>query len=138
MNRADEESAMARDPVEIAKAAYQAYETKDREKIESLLADDLRFTSPLDNGIDRDTYLARCWPNSRTSEQFDFIHVTRDGDRVFVTYEARQTGGRKFRNTEILTIRDDKIVEVEVYFGWNLPHQAAPGGFIDPPGAGER
>ena len=32
---------------------------------------------------------------------------------------------------EILTIRDHLIVEVEVYFGWSLPHQAPPGGFVD-------
>jgi len=28
-----------------------------------------------------------------------------------------------------------KNVEAEVYFGWSIPHEAAPGGFIDPGGA---
>lgn len=39
--------------------------------------------------------------------------------------------GRRFRNTEVLTIRDGKILEAEVYFGWNVPHEAPEGGFLD-------
>ena len=41
----------------IAQAAYRAYVTKDRAALEALLADDFHFTSPLDNRLDRDTYL---------------------------------------------------------------------------------
>ena len=58
--------------------------------------------------------------------------TTRCGDEVLVTYEGTGTAGNVFRNTEVLTVRDGKIVEVEIYFGWNVPHQAPPGGFIDP------
>ena len=39
--------------------------------------------------------------------------------------------GRSFRNTEVLTVRDGKIVEAEVYFGWNVPHTAPSGGFVE-------
>ena len=39
----------------IARAAYQAYVTKDRAAIEELIAEDFHFTSPLDNRLDRDT-----------------------------------------------------------------------------------
>lgn len=52
-----------------------------------------------------------------------------DGARVFVTYELRGTEGRRFRNTESLTVRDGQIVEAEVYFGWSIPHEAPAGGF---------
>ena len=31
----------------------------------------------------------------------------------------------------MLTVRDGKIVEVEVYFGWNVPHPAPSGGFVE-------
>jgi hypothetical protein len=117
--------------VTIAKAAYKAYVTKDRAALEALLADDFHFTSPLDNRLDRDTYFRRCWPNSAAIESFDFINLVTDADRVFVTYEGRNTNGHRFRNTEILTIRDQHIVDVEVYFGWSIPHQAPLGGFID-------
>jgi ketosteroid isomerase-like protein len=121
---------MPQNPTEIARASYRAYVENDRAAIEKLIDDDFHFTSPLDNRIDRKTYFERCWPNSQTTEAFDFIHVVADGERVFVTYEGQWSGGKRFRNTEILTIRGGKIVEVEVYFGWSIPHEASVGGFV--------
>ena len=118
------------DLVLIARAAYGAYVSKDRTAIEALIADDFHFSSPLDNRLDRAAYFARCWPNSKTTESFKFIHLVQHGEQVFVTYEARGAGGHRFRNTEIVTVRGSKIVEVEVYFGWDLPHKAAVGGFL--------
>ena len=117
--------------VEIARAAYDTYVTKDRAALEALLASDFHFTSPLDNRLDRETYFRRCWPNSKTIAGFDFITLVPDGDRVFVTYEGHNTNGHRFRNTETLTIRDAQIVDVEVYFGWSIPHRAPQGGFVD-------
>ncbi|MGE5832923.1 MAG: nuclear transport factor 2 family protein [Acidobacteriota bacterium] len=108
--------------------------TKDRSALEALLASDFRFTSPLDNQLDRDTYFRRCWPNSNVIAGFDFIHLVTDADRVFVTYEGRNTNGHRFRNTEILTIRDRHIVAVEVYFGWSVPHKAPLGGYVSEAG----
>ena len=43
---------------------------------------------------------------------------------------ATSLRGRRFRNTERLTIRGGKIVEAEVYFGWPLPHDAPDGGYV--------
>jgi ketosteroid isomerase-like protein len=123
---------MQQDSVAIARASYQAYVDKDRAAIEALIAADFHFTSPLDNRIDRATYFARCWPNSTTLAGFDFIYVVPHGEHVFVTYQGKSNGGKRFRNTEILTIRDGKIVEAEVYFGWTIPHEAPAGGFVDP------
>ena len=121
------------DLVEIAKRSYDAYVRKDRAAIERLIADDFHFTSPLDNRIDRKTYFERCWPNSASLSHFEFIHVASHGNRAFVTYEARGQGDHVFRNTEVLTIRDGRIVEAEVYFGWSIPHEAPTGGFVDRP-----
>src|SRR5258705_5917005 len=117
--------------VAIARAAYEAYVTKDRAAIERLIAEDFHFTSPLDNRLDRETYFRRCWPNSKVIEGFNFIHLVTDANRVFVTYEGRNTNGRRFRNTEILTIQDQQIIDVAVYFGWALPHKPPPGGFVN-------
>src|SRR5712671_3676977 len=89
-----EEKAMQQDPVEIARASYRAYVDKDRSAIETLIANDFHFTSPLDNRIDRATYFARCWPNSETIKDFDFINLVAVGDTVFVTYEGRHADGR--------------------------------------------
>lgn len=120
---------MIDEAVAVARASYDAYAKKDRAAIEALIADDFHFTSPLDNRLDRATYFARCWPNSESIAGFDFIHLVPDGERVFVTYEAR-ANDRRFRNTELLTIRNGRITDAEVYFGWSIPHPALPGGFV--------
>lgn len=117
--------------IAVARACYEAFARKDRAALERVLADDFHFTSPLDNRLDRATYFARCWPNSERIKGFEFIHLVPHGDRVFVTYEGQKPDGGRFRNTEILTIRNERIVEAEVYFGWSIPHPAADGGFID-------
>jgi ketosteroid isomerase-like protein len=122
-------NAVNNDPIAIARASYDAYVRKDRTAIESLIGDDFHFTSPLDNRIDRDTYFKRCWPNSRSISAFDYINLVANGDLVFVTYEGSTDDGERFRNTEIVTVRGQKIVDVEVYFGWSIPHKAPAGGF---------
>jgi hypothetical protein len=119
------------DIVAIARAAYEAYVAKNRAAIEKLIAADFHFTSRLDNQIDRATYFARCWPNSERIDGFKFINLVADRDRVFVTYEGHTKNSERFRNTEIMTVRDGQIVEVEVYFGWSIPHEAKPGGFVE-------
>jgi len=127
----NDEMTMTNSAIEIARACYEAYMKKDRAALEALLAEDFHFTSPLDNRLDRDTYFARCWPNNETIERFDFIHLVPDGNRAFVTYEGRGAKGHRFRNTEIVTVRGNQITDVEVYFGWTIPHKAAAGGFIE-------
>ena len=116
--------------VDIVKASYAAFVAKDRAAIEALIADDFHFTSPLDNRIDRTTYFERCWPLSERIEKFDFVNLVTAGDRVFATYVGRMDGN-DFQNTEIATVHDSKIVDVEVYFGWSIPHKAKPGGFVN-------
>jgi ketosteroid isomerase-like protein len=113
----------------ISRACLQAYVDKDRAAVEALIADDFHFTSPLDNAIDRKTYFERCWPNSKTMEAFDIVDECGDDQRAFVVYEARTTKGKRFRNAEMHTVRGGKLVAVEVYFGWDLPHKAKVGGF---------
>jgi hypothetical protein len=53
-----------------------------------------------------------------------------------VVYEAETTDKRGFRNSEVHTISDDKLVSTEVYFGWDLLHRAPDNGFIENDGAG--
>jgi ketosteroid isomerase-like protein len=126
-SRSDLERALS-----LVKASYAAYVDKDRAALERLLADDFHFTSPLDNQLDRKTYFVRCWPNSERLRDFEFVNLmSLDGETVFVTYIATNADGGRFRNTEIMSLRDGKIKEIEVYFGWSLPHEAKPGGFID-------
>ncbi|MDR5761826.1 nuclear transport factor 2 family protein [Caballeronia sp. LZ035] len=118
------------EPSAVARQVYDAYANKDREAIEQLIADDFHFTSPRDNRLDRATYFARCWPNAHTVDHFDFVHLVQDGARVFVTYDLRTREGSAFRNTEILTVREGKLIEAEVFFGWMIPHEAPDGGSL--------
>lgn len=119
-----------KDPVAITKSCFDAYVRKDRAAIEALINDDFSFTSPLDNRIDRKSYFERCWLNSEQISEFKFINIVPHEDKVFVTYEGKNNSGDIFRNTEIFTIRQEKIVEVEVYFGWSIPHKAPLHGFL--------
>ena len=98
--------------------------------MEELVADEFRFTSPLDNAINRATFFKRCWPSGADITQHDLERVVADGGTVFVTYNLTMKGDA-FRNTEVLKIDGGKVRAAEVYFGWDLPHKAEPGGFID-------
>lgn len=107
---------------DIVHACFRAYAEKDRAAIEALIAPDFRFTSPLDDAIDREAYFARCWPNSARQKRIDVVRLFVDGDQAFVTYECTTHEGKRFRNTEFHRTRGGQLVQVEVYFGWNIPH----------------
>ena len=117
--------------ISIVRKYFQAYADKDRAAIEGTVDQAFRFSSPRDNRIDRATYFRRCWKNSESIVGHRMVHLVADGERVFVTYELAWMTGRVSRNTEIFTLRDGKIVDVEVYFGWSVPHEASEGGFVE-------
>jgi len=118
---------MSLSPTQISRASLMAYVEKDRSAIESLIAPDFHFTSPIDNRISRDTYFELCWPNSETMAEVEIMHAIDDGDRAWIVYEATTTTGRRFRNTELHATRNGKLVDVEVYFGWEVPHSVPLG-----------
>lgn len=101
----------------LVAACFAAYEKKDRAAMENLLADDFTFSSPVDDRIDRDLYFERCWPFSQKVKEFRIEKILSDDDEAFVRYEAVTNDGTSFRNIETFTIREGKIVHVEVYFG---------------------
>jgi hypothetical protein len=115
---------------DLSRACLQAYVDKDRSTAEALIAADFRFTSPIDNALDRKTYFARCWPNSESMRAVRVVQAVDDGEYAFVVYEA-DTATKRFRNCEMHRARAGQLESVEVYFGWDLPHPAAPGGFVD-------
>ena len=84
----------------------------------------MHFTSPYDNRLDRAGYFEHCWPPPKGIGAFDIVRTAEAGDTVYVTYDAGGVG----RNTEAITFdADDRVVEVEVYFGWALPHPVPVG-----------
>ena len=58
-------------------------------------------------------------------------HGAEDGEFAWVVYEARMMTNKRFRNAELHKVRDGKLVDTQVYFGWDLPHKAPAGAFID-------
>jgi ketosteroid isomerase-like protein len=67
---------------------FAGYETKDREAVAGLLADDFTFTSPYDDHIDRKAYFERCWPNSANMRSFRVVKLFEHGDEAFILYEG--------------------------------------------------
>ena len=117
---------MQANPIAIARRSYQAYVDKDRVAIESVIADDFHFTSPLDNRLDREGFFKHCWTGGKDIEGFDILHLLVEGERAFVTYDARM-GKKRLRNTEIQTVRGGKVVDTQVFFGWEIPHPVKEG-----------
>jgi hypothetical protein len=106
--------------VSRARDLYLAFAAADRDTVERILADDFRFSSPVDVGLDRQGYFERCWPGAGRGQEFYFLRLVESGDEVIVTYEMRRADGGRGRNTEVLTFAGVQVREVEVYFGWNL------------------
>ncbi len=111
-------------PSDLIRECYAAYESKNREAIEKLLADDFTFSSPLDDNISRVRYFERCWPHSEHLSAFHIEQLFVEGNQAFARYEAETSDGIKFRNTEFFTIEGEKIKHVDVYFGSEDPAAA--------------
>jgi ketosteroid isomerase-like protein len=104
--------------VESARAIFESYLTQDRDAADRLLADEFVFTSPQDDHIDKAAFLARCFPTADRLVSQEMLHVVQTkGDDVFVMYEYELKTGERHRNVELLTVRDDRITETQVFFG---------------------
>ena len=103
--------------VETVEAFMRAFREQDRERAESLMADDFVFTSPQDDHLDKAAWLQRCFP---TADHFDQAARTLqlvEVDGVVLHRYEYGVNGRRWRNTEATTVRDGRVLEVEVYFG---------------------
>jgi ketosteroid isomerase-like protein len=107
------------DKAGIIRALFAAYMTSDRTAVENAFAADFRFTSPLDDRIDKATYFERCWPASIGGwlKHQDIERIVVDGDAAFVTYRCITKDEKSFRNTEFFTFDGDRIRSIDVYFG---------------------
>jgi ketosteroid isomerase-like protein len=107
-----------RNAEEIVRAFYAAYRARDRARFEQLMAADFAFVSPYDDHIDRATYFARCWAPGDKQREFRIEQIALAGsDSVYLTYKVEVDGGKAFRNTELLRLRDGKVSQVHVFFG---------------------
>ncbi len=103
---------------DVVRATFEAYLAQDREAIDQLLSDELTFTSPQDDHIDKTTYLERCFPTvDRLESQRVLDLVAGHGEGVFLMYEYVLKTGERHRNAEYITVHDDKVVDIQVFFG---------------------
>ena len=106
------------DAVRTVRAAFGAYLAQDRAAAERLLAEGYVFTSPYDDHIGKAEFLERCFPTAHRFTSHELRHVVDAGaGRVFVQYEYELAAGGRYRNVELVTVRDGRLVETEVFFG---------------------
>ena len=103
---------------DIVRACFDSYLAADRDRAEELIAEDFVFTSPQDDHIGRAAYFERCFPTAGRLKSQELLQVVAgQGDDVFVLYEYVLLTGERHRNTEVITVRDCRIREVQVFFG---------------------
>jgi ketosteroid isomerase-like protein len=96
---------------------FAAFKSGDRAHLEQALAADFTFTSPYDDGIDKATYFARCWPNRNLISEHVVERIFEQGDEAFVLYRCKTTDGKELHNTEFFTFEGDRLKGVQVFFG---------------------
>lgn len=113
-------------PTAVVRASFEAYQHQDLDAARRLMAEDMTFTSPQDDHIDKETYFSRCFPTRDRLRGQQILRMAATGEDVFVMYEYELVAGGRYRNSELITVRDGRIVEVQVFFGGRQPDQPAP------------
>src|ERR1700744_4224270 len=103
--------------VQAIKAWYGAFEKKDWNSMQRILADGFTFSSPLDDHINVKAFKERCWPNAYKIKRFDVDKLVVDGDIAFVITDGWTTEGKLFRNTYCFKLKNVKISAYECFFG---------------------
>jgi hypothetical protein len=103
---------------EMIQAYYSGWEKKQWSTIESLLADDFTFTSPNDDDhINKRAFKERCWPTADWIVKIEMECVMVQGDDGFAKYLLTTKDSKSLRNTEYFKFTNEKVKEIEVYFG---------------------
>ena len=104
---------------EIIRKWYSAWDKKDLQAFDALLADNFTFTSANDDDhISKSVFKTRCWDTQIDFiGHFDLERITTGADDAFVKYLCHTKNGKSFRNVEYLRIRNGKLESIECYFG---------------------
>lgn len=103
---------------EVVRKYYAAWDKKDWQSLDCVLADNFTFTSPLDDHISKSEYKAGCWDTQiGFIDRFDLTQVIGTDKEAFVQYVCHTANGKTFRNVEYFEVRDGKVKAVECYFG---------------------
>jgi ketosteroid isomerase-like protein len=103
---------------ETVRNYYSAWEKKEWNLMDGLLADGFTFISPNDDDrLNRREFLTKCWPEADWIERFDLESVAARDSEAFVRYLCHTRNGRSFRNIEHFQFSEGKIASVECFFG---------------------
>jgi ketosteroid isomerase-like protein len=103
---------------DTVRAFFRSFLEQDRAAADELVAGNFVFTSPQDDHIDRARFFERCFPTADRFVSHELLEVVpTDGDDVFVLYEYELEGGQWHRNAELITVRDGRVTETQVFFG---------------------
>lgn len=104
---------------EIVREWYAAWENKDLDRFNALLADDFTFSSAAgDDHINKSTFKSKCWDTQVDFiGHFDLERISTGADDAFVKYLCHTKNGKTFRNVEYLRITNGKLESIECYFG---------------------
>jgi hypothetical protein len=109
---------------ELVKKFFVAFSKVDRDSfVENLLAPNFTFSAPPDPLLDRDEFFEKCWPQGGNLKDIEYVRIIENAEEIIVTHEYTKPGGLKGRNTDIITFDGDKIIRLEVYFGWDIKNQ---------------
>jgi len=112
------------DRPELIKQFYEAFSKVDRNDfVENLLAPDFTFSAPPDPLLNRSEFFEKCWPQGHNLKDIEYVRIIENANEVVMTHEYIKPDGVKGRNTDIVTFDGDKIIRLEVYFGWDIKNQ---------------
>jgi ketosteroid isomerase-like protein len=104
---------------EIIRKWYAAWEKKDLDTFNLLLADNFTFTSAAgDDHISKSAFKTQCWDTQVDFiGHFDLERVNTGAGDSFVKYLCHTKNGKSFRNVEYLRINNGRLESIECYFG---------------------
>src|ERR1700730_8285682 len=104
---------------EIIRKWYAAWEQKDLDTFNILLANDFTFTSAAgDDHISKSAFKTQCWDTQVDFiGHFDLERINTGAEDAFVKYLCHTKNGKSFWNVEYLRIKDGKLQSIECYFG---------------------
>jgi ketosteroid isomerase-like protein len=113
----------------VVRKWYAAWLKKDMDwgPFDALLADDFTFSSTDGNDhISKTAFKKNCWDTQIAFVKgFELEAVMVKGDEAFVKYLCHTMNGKSFRNVEYLRLRNQRIEEIQCYFGGNMTYPSA-------------
>jgi ketosteroid isomerase-like protein len=104
--------------IEVVRDSVAAYYAQDAAAGAALLSEHFVFTSPQDDHIGKTAFMERCFPTAERFTSHDILAVSEiDEERVLYFYEYELENGERYRNAEVIAVRDGLLVETQVFFG---------------------